>query len=521
MKKSKMRFVKAASGIMTLAVVGTCLAGCDFGKDNSKNGGKITYWAPINANATNFGANWGELPLYQALQKETGIEVEFQHPSGASVSEQFSILLASSTLPDIITYNWSTYSGGPGRAVKDGVIIDLYNHKDKLPNLMGYLNENEEVRKQAVTNDGYLFSAPFVRGDKTLCVSLGMALRKDWLDELGLSTPETIDEWETVLTAFKDKKGATAPLQIQLDTLRYGLFAGAYDTCFDYYLRDGKVTHGFKDAGFKEVLQKLNDWYKKGLLNKDFATVDGQTKDANLLNGKTGAMQMSLGGGVGKYLSTATEEGFDLVGAPSAVLKKGDYPEFGFYQSQIPPTMTGSFTAVSGDCKNLDSALKFLDFGYGEKGKMLYNFGIEGESYNMVDGYPKYTDEITNNPEYAMSTMLSKYTASYDAGPFVQDKRYMEQYAAKPQQQDAWDTWTKSNMADHLLPNLYVGDEAQKRLSTISSELNTYMQEVITKLIIGTESFDNYDKILQELENRGLSEAIEIYQKAYEAYLKR
>lgn len=523
MKSSKKASVlRIATGILALSVVCASMAGCGGKKTSTEGDAQITYWTPINGNATNFAANWDELPIYQKLQENTGVDIEFIHPSGASVGEQFSILLASKGLPDLIQYNWSTYAGGPGRAIKDKVIIDLYQHKDKFPNLVKYLEEHEEVKKNAVTNDGELFSAPFVRGDKTLCVSLGMAIRQDWLTELGLEAPETIAEWDTVLTAFKERKGASAPLNIGLDSLRYGLFAGAYDTCYDYYLRDGKVTHGFKDAGFKDLLMQLNDWYKRGLLDNNFASIDGKTKDSNMLNGQTGAMQMSLGGGIGKYLTAATEEGFDLVGVKSAVLNKGDYPEFGFFQSQIPPTMNGSFTAVSADCTNIDAAAKVLDYGYTEEGCMLYNFGVEGESYNIVDGYPKYTEEITNNAEgYAMSVMLSKYTASYDAGPFIQDTRYMEQYAARPQQQAAWDTWTESKMPEHLLPNLYVSGEDQKELSTISNNLKTYMDESITKLIMGTESFDNYDKVIEELENRGLSRAIEIYQKAYEGYLAR
>ena len=43
---------------------------------------------------------------------------------------------------------------------------------------------------------------------------MGMAMRKDWLDELGLDVPVTYDDWHNVLTAFKEQKGATAPLWI-------------------------------------------------------------------------------------------------------------------------------------------------------------------------------------------------------------------------------------------------------------------------------------------------------------------
>ncbi|MFW5436827.1 hypothetical protein [Paenibacillus apiarius] len=34
-----------------------------------------------------------------------------------------------------------------------------------------------------------------------------------------------------------------------------------------------------------------------------------------------------------------------------------------------------------------------------EEGHILFNFGVEGESYKMEKGYPKYTDEIMKNPD--------------------------------------------------------------------------------------------------------------------------
>ncbi len=69
---------------------------------------------------------------------------------------------------------------------------------------------------------------------------------------------------------------------------------------------------------------------------------------------------------------------------------------------------------------------------------MLYNFGIEGESYEMIDGYPTYTDYIMNNPDGKnVGEMLMAYTHSAYFGPMVQDVRYMEQYAQYQEQKDA------------------------------------------------------------------------------------
>ena len=59
---------------------------------------------------------------------------------------------------------------------------------------------------------------------------------------------------------------------------------------------------------------------------------------------------------------------------------------------------------------------------------MLVNFGIEGLTYNMVDGYPKYTDMIYNNPDgLTISQAMAYYMRTAINGPFIQDPRYLEQ----------------------------------------------------------------------------------------------
>ena len=52
---------------------------------------------------------------------------------------------------------------------------------------------------------GQIYAFPFIRSDVKLLVSTGLAVRQDWLDKLGLKTPTTLDEWRTMLTAFKQR----------------------------------------------------------------------------------------------------------------------------------------------------------------------------------------------------------------------------------------------------------------------------------------------------------------------------
>ena len=52
--------------------------------------------------------------------------------------------------------------------------------------------------------------------------------------------------------------------------------------------------------GYKEFLIKMNDWYKKGLLDNGFAQIDGNMLNSQMTSGKSGAAVFSAGGGMGK-----------------------------------------------------------------------------------------------------------------------------------------------------------------------------------------------------------------------------
>ena len=505
-------------GILTAATAVSLLSGCGDQKQPASSADeKLTCWLPLTSNAAMLVSNYGETALAKELIKKTGVNVEFVHPPQGQESEKFSIIVSSSDLPDIIEYNWLNYPGGPAKAIKEGVIIDIAKYENQAPNVFKYLNANPDIKKLATTDANELFAFPFVRGDESLCFSGGTIIRGDWLTELGLAMPETIDEWETVLTAFKEKKGA----QVPYSATGTGNFAYAFNTTADYYVEDGKVKHGVLDPSFKDYLTTMNRWYQNGLIDPSFATLDQKTVEANIMNGLSGSTTGSIGSGIGKWMAAAPSSAYSLEGAPFLSPEKGQKPKFGTYQLPVTSSLT-AFDAISTSCKNVDAALKFLDYGYSEEGYMLYNFGIEGESYEMADGYPTYTEAITKNPEgLSMTVALANYTRSYATGPFVQDRRYMEQYAALPQQQRAWETWSNSAAAAHCPPHLYMKDEELTEYAQLNNDINTYLTEMMSKFIIGAESLDNYDAMLQELHNRGIDRVLEMKQSAYDRYLAK
>lgn len=500
----------------------TAFAGC--GKKTTKTSGDdantITYWVNLSGNESQTTTSRSETPFGKMLMEKTGVNIEYQHPARGQATEKFNIMLATGNLPDIIEFTWEkTYPGGANKALSDGLIQEI-NLEKEAPNLYAYIQKNPEMEKFIKTDDEKFYGFPFIRGDDFLLTSAGLIVRQDWLDELGLEEPETIDDWTKMLRAFKEKKGARAPLSLNLNQIvTFGPFVGAYDTFANLYVRDGKVVYGAAEDSFKDFLVQMNKWFEEGLIDPDFASVDSATMQSNILNGVSGATWGSCGSGIGKWMAAATDDKFNLLGAKYPVMNKGEKAPFGNYEYPV----TGAATAViTKSAKNKELCLKVLDYAYSEEGSMLFNFGIEGESYEMKDGYPTYTQEVTANPDgLSMAVSLARYALSQDVGPFVQDRRYMEQYANLPQQQKALENWQYTDMKNHLMPNISLTTEQQNEVATLVENINTYRSEMMAKFIMGVEPIENFDEYKKQLNKRGLKKYLEYQQQAYDRFMSR
>ncbi|QAY67933.1 extracellular solute-binding protein [Paenibacillus protaetiae] len=487
----------------------------------------LTDFVQMSGNPAPGMKTFNDMAAYQETEKLTGIHIDFQHPTVGQEKNQFNLLMSSGEYPDIIEWGWNDYPGGGVGAMNAGVIIPLNDYIDKYaPNLSKLLADNPDIRKEISTDDGRIYAFPFLRSDPYLRTYQGIGIRKDWLDAVGLPVPSTIDEWHTVLQAFKDKdpngngKADEIPLLIAKDTLLNfsNVFLNAWGITGRFNLQDGKVVFGPTQPQYKQFLQTMHSWYEEGLIDRDYAGTDAKQKDAKWTSDVLGASELAVGGGIGKYTTamTAKNPNFNLVGAPYPTLNKGDKPVLG----QREPIFNGVGAAITKDNKHVVETVKWLDFKYGEQGHMLFNFGIEGKSYEMVDGYPKYTDEVMKNPDgLAFATAVGKYAVPF-GGPFVQDKRYQEQNASLPQQKDALNTWMDVNN-DDLLPPLTLTNEESARLAAIMTDVNTYRDEMFDKFVMGAEPLDNFDKFVKTIQGMGIQEALDIEQTAYDRYLKR
>ncbi|KGP80297.1 MULTISPECIES: extracellular solute-binding protein [unclassified Paenibacillus] len=489
----------------------------------SNTDGKLTYWAELNGNAASIKSSFNDVPFFQEWQRRTGVNLQFIRPPANQAKEAINVLLTSGELPDMIEYEWSNYPGGPEKAIKDGYILRLNDIIDQhAPHLKQYLSEHPDIDMQIRTASGSYYAFPFIQGQDKLRTYQGPIIRKDWLDELGLDVPTTIDEWHTMLQAFKDKKGADAPLTFlgvpnPLFGIEGGGFIGAFGIKKGFFVEDGHIKFGAQEPEYKAFLALFREWYAEGLIDKNLAAVDSETQDTNMTTGRSGASIWNAGAGIGTWLPILqeTDPNAQLVPAPYPVMNKGDRPKFG----QLAPAIGSSGVAISSNSRHVEEAARMLDYGYGPEGHLLFNFGIEGVSFEMKDGYPTYTDTILKNPDkWSPAQALAMYTRASYFGPFVQDTRYMEQYYILPEQKEAVQLWSNTDAVLHQVPTLPKTEKESTELSVIMQEVNKVVDEMSLKIIFGMEPVDSFDMYVEQIKSLQIERAIEIQQQALERY---
>jgi len=496
----------------------------------------LKYWCPMSSNVSATMKTFGEIAMYQELEKRTGIHLDFQHPPLNQENEQFNLLTASGTYPDVIEFNWLTNApGGPARFVKDGVIIRLNDLIDKYaPNLRKVLADHPEWRKQIVTDEGDIYAFPFIRSDVRLLVSTGLAVRQDWLDKLNLKAPATIDEWRVMLTAFKQRdpngnnKGDELPLSTWASSpgfsggsrgafSRYS-FVGAWGIGLEWYQENGAIKYGALQPHLREFLGTMAQWYKEGLIDPDVFATTQNTFDAKVTNNLIGSASMQGGNGIGKYAGLMAGKGtFKLSPVQMPVLKAGDKILLGGRDNNYPGQGSAAITSSN---KKVVETVKLLDYAYSTEGSLLYNFGIEGTSYTIVNGVPTYKDAIMHDPQIPSAQMISRYARGNFNGPFVQDVRYITQYYELPEQKKALEVWTLPSN-EKLLPPITATQDEAKKLATTMADINTRYDEVFTKVWSGKASLDDWDAFTKALPGMGINDAIKIQQNALDRYNKR
>ena len=163
----------------------------------------LRYWGGAHADILAAHTSSNETELVKYLIEETGINVVYEHPVAGQEAASFNIMVNSDELPDIISKQWSSHTGGPQKAIDDGIIAPLNDYIDLVsPNLKKILDEHPDYKAAIMTDKGDIFEYPLIKGGDKLLTYVTYGIRKDLLDKAGLDLPETLADWEEALYAF-------------------------------------------------------------------------------------------------------------------------------------------------------------------------------------------------------------------------------------------------------------------------------------------------------------------------------
>ncbi|MDD2503703.1 MAG: extracellular solute-binding protein [Clostridia bacterium] len=462
------------------------------------------------------------LPAFRELEKRTGIHVNFE----AAPADQYNTsmqtrLAAAKDLPDLIRV-----PDDPIRYATGGVIIPIDGLiGDYAPNIISLFKERPEVKKAMVAPNGRIYTLSAVVDARSMVNLNGIGMRKDWLETLNLKEPDTIDEWYEVLLAFKEgdpngngKKDEIPVLAMNVNGLykiawSYGLHLALSDGW--YPDEDGNIVYEWIDPKMKDWLQEMNKWYEAGLLDPDMDTQNRDKFTAKAIGDVGGVsvsdMTMQFPQWNERMINDYPHARWEGIVPPEG-------PKGNRMMEREQPTENYHY-AITKDCENPKLLMQWLDYMFAsEEGKILMgNFGLEGLSYEMVNGKPQFTDYILKSefgsgiaqaslgvngsfPRILMREMIEQRFLQYD-GEVAQSNIATQYYVPS-------------------FPRVLASKEESDRFTGIMADITTYKDEMLIKFIQGIEPLDKFDDYVISIQGLGIEDAIKIKQDQYDRYME-
>ena len=338
-----------------------------------------------------------------------GIHVEYSAIAADSedITTKINLAIASGEIPDYMSVGYSTYK----ELLEADMIADLTDVFEQYAtdDLKSIMYADGGAMAENVTKDGRLYgiTQPADYLDRGGVV----AIRTDWLQELGLDEPKSMTELWDVAKAFKDNKmggtcsigiGATKEISALLP-MQYLINAHGGQTSI-WLEKDGGLVFGLVQPEMKQALSELHDKYAEGLLDQEYGTKTEQQLYEDAVSGKSGVV-------IGNFTSP-----FYLDNGISLGQEWGYFPLYaddGSFAKVEQNVGFSSCVEVSKECEHPEAVIKLFN--------MFVKYGTEEADTYATDGinnlsYPAVISETVVNPAIyqAYKVFLETGTAPAD-----------------------------------------------------------------------------------------------------------
>ena len=379
---------KALPLLMAFILIVTFFSGC-AGDSGDKGGDSKTPSITIFAHGLEQYDGADKDRVWEEIEKKTNTKIELSGTPLTNYNEKINIMVNTGEAPDLFFYlpeRSETYS----KWVQQGMItpLDEYVKDDsKYPNLYKLLN-SDTFKNLTYENQRTL--VPWV----ALQNNWAVYIRKDWLDNLGLSVPKTMDEYLDVMKKFtqndpdKNGKNDTYGLCSAKGIYWFMPFYAAYVKKPDWNYSKDKTTmeHMYYTEEYKQFLGVMAKAYADGLIVKDYYTKSDELKIEDFASGKAGIMVHNSAGHISNLMDKTAQASptakVEVIAPPEGPAGANMHGWGGWW---------GGYS-TSSNCKNVDAALRILEFMHSEEGAKLRFNGIENVLYTAENDEVKVTE---------------------------------------------------------------------------------------------------------------------------------
>lgn len=342
---------------------------------------EITAVRGINGNYKfNEGESYDNNVWTQAYEQELGIKLKYRwYVDNTQYEQKIGLDIASNDLPDLFTVNAKDFSN----LAENGMLADLTEAYDKYASpLLRSVLESDPKSFEALHYNGKLMAIgqPGNLGEQVPVIWI----RKDWLDNVGLAAPKTMDDLLQIAEAFTTKdpdrnnKNDTFGLALTNQLFGGGFadlagFAYGYHAYPNIWIKDGagQIVYGNVQPEMKTVLEKLQALYKQGVLDPEFGVKDG---------GKVA--EMTTAGKIGMEFGAFWNPGWPL-GESKKADPNADWMPYPIVSIDGQPALGGATVGISGfivanhKFANPEALIKIanltLEKGYGKAAETEFN----------------------------------------------------------------------------------------------------------------------------------------------------
>lgn len=501
----------------------------------------------ICAPDTTYVCDLNENTLTPWIQEKTNVKINFEEIPDTEWDTKVNLLIASDELPDAFIYG-SFSAAELADYGSQGVFLALNDIIEEHGHYVKQVFDQQEALPGAYTAlDGNIYTLPDINECYHCFYSMRAWINQQWLTNLGLEYPNTVDEFVNVLRAFKeqDANGNGDPNDeipfsgnaTSWNSTIYPFLLNSflhYDTSNLSVKEDGTVIFTPLQPEFKEGLQWIASLIDEGLIEKEALTqteeqlkTKGSNLDIALLGGFTSATWWSgVGSDNGEGSRCREYSGLSPLEGPNGV-RISPWAGTGFNMGN---------SVITTACEDPVPLFKMLDYMLSDEATLRSQVGELGVDYNEPDegapginGKPALYAKIPTSSTTGGTTGDEANTAMPNVFPSnrTSDFRLGEQADySDPETQWQQEPRLYNESATYFAPYadehmMYPGAvnltaEESEKINFMKTQINDYVKENIVLFLAGEKSFDtDWDSFIAEFDNLNLNEYMELRQMAY------